>query len=164
MLVCMYITPSQLAQHLSFLAALLGRMYEQFNQNLHIQKTDPLEDIDSQIQPAQRRGGEGVHFLCLTLIKSKEFAWTAFRESKEERGNLSEGGNLSQMPSDRGGAPRQYMIGTGCSLNIVFFPSNFGIFLNSASSAAGLVYQLPERKQRKARVQNVLKFWKKHNI
>ena len=47
---------------------------------------------------------------------------------------------------------------TGCSLNIVFFSSNFVIFLNSASSAAALVFYLPgvcthtdtEGKQRKA--------------
>ena len=32
---------------------------------------------------------------------------------------------------------------TGCSLNIVFFPSNVVIFLNSASSAAALVFYLP---------------------
>ena len=54
---------------------------------------------------------------------------------------------------------------TGCSLNIVFFPYNFVNFLNSASSAAALVFYLPgvcthtdtEGKQRKARVQNILK-------
>ena len=34
-------------------------------------------------------------------------------------------------------------LGTGCLLNIVFFPSNFVIFLNSASSAAALVFYLP---------------------
>ena len=32
---------------------------------------------------------------------------------------------------------------TGCSLKIVFFPLNFVIFLNSASSAAALVFYLP---------------------
>ena len=32
---------------------------------------------------------------------------------------------------------------TECSLNIVFFPENFVIFLNSASSAAALVFYLP---------------------
>ena len=32
---------------------------------------------------------------------------------------------------------------TGCSLNIVFFPSNVVIFSNSASSAAALVFYLP---------------------
>ena len=32
---------------------------------------------------------------------------------------------------------------TGCSLNIVFFPSNVVIFLNSACSAAALVFYLP---------------------
>ena len=32
---------------------------------------------------------------------------------------------------------------TGCSLNIVFFPLNFVIFLNSASSATALVFYLP---------------------
>ena len=54
---------------------------------------------------------------------------------------------------------------TGFSLNIVFFPKNVVIFLNSASSAVALVFYLPgvcthtdtERKQRKARVWNILK-------
>ena len=54
---------------------------------------------------------------------------------------------------------------TGCSLNIVFFPFNFVIFLSSASSTAALVFYLPsvcthtdtEGKQRKARVRNILK-------
>ena len=54
--------------------------------------------------------------------------------------------------------PGCYNSGTGCSLNIV-------IFLNSASSAAALVFYLPgvcthtdtEGKQRKARVRNILK-------
>ena len=32
---------------------------------------------------------------------------------------------------------------TGCSLDIVFFPYNFVIFLNSAGSAAALVIYLP---------------------
>ena len=32
---------------------------------------------------------------------------------------------------------------TGCSLKIVFFPKNVVIFLNSASSAAALVFYLP---------------------
>ena len=32
---------------------------------------------------------------------------------------------------------------TGCSLNIVFFPLNVVIFLNSASSDAALVFYLP---------------------
>ena len=36
----------------------------------------------------------------------------------------------------------QYQV-KGCSLNIVLFPSNFVIFLNSASSAAALVFYLP---------------------
>ena len=31
---------------------------------------------------------------------------------------------------------------TGCSINIVFFPQNFVIYLNSASSAAALVFYL----------------------
>ena len=52
---------------------------------------------------------------------------------------------------------------TGCSLNIVFFPWNVVIFLNSASSAAALVYYLPfsmkysvqEEKPREARVRNI---------
>ena len=33
---------------------------------------------------------------------------------------------------------------TGCSLNIVFFPENVVIFLNSARSAAALVFYLPD--------------------
>ena len=66
-----------------------------------------------------------------------------------------------------------YMICTGCSFNIVFFPWNVVIFLNSASYAAALVFYLPgvcthtdtEGKQRKARVRNILKSSdKKHNI
>ena len=52
---------------------------------------------------------------------------------------------------------------TGCSLNIVFFPYRFVIFLNSASSAPALMFYLPgvcthtdtEGKQRKARVRNI---------
>ena len=57
---------------------------------------------------------------------------------------------------------------TGCSLNIVFF------FLNSASSAAALVFYLPgicvcthtdtEGKQRKARVGNISKSSEKNTI
>ena len=54
---------------------------------------------------------------------------------------------------------------TGCSINIVFFPNNSVIFLNSASSAAALVFYLPgvctyidtEGKQRKTRVRNIIK-------
>ena len=54
---------------------------------------------------------------------------------------------------------------TGCSLNIVFFPLKFMIFLNSASSAAALVSYLSdvcthtdtEGKQREARVRNISK-------
>ena len=56
---------------------------------------------------------------------------------------------------------------TGCSLNIEFFLSNAVIFLNSASSAAALVFYLPfsgpsmksgvhtEEKPREARVRNI---------
>ena len=59
-------------------------------------------------------------------------------------------------------------VGTGCSLNIAFFPY-FVIFLNSASSAAALVFYLPgvcthtdiERKQSP---EYILKSSKKHNI
>ena len=66
----------------------------------------------------------------------------------------------------------KYYIHTGCSLNILVFPQNFVIFLNSACSAAALVFFLPgvcthtdiEGKQRKARVRNILKSSKKHNI
>ena len=54
----------------------------------------------------------------------------------------------------------------------VFFPSNFVIILNSASSAAAMVFYLPvmcthtdtEGKQRKARVQNILKSSEKKPI
>ena len=64
--------------------------------------------------------------------------------------------------------PGCYNSGTGCSLN-VFFPKSFVIFLNSASSAAALVFYLPgvcthtdtEGKQRKVRVRNILKSSKK---
>ena len=37
----------------------------------------------------------------------------------------------------------KYFTYTGCSLNFVFFPSDFVVFLNSASSAAALVFYLP---------------------
>ena len=58
-----------------------------------------------------------------------------------------------------------YVFSTGCSLNIVFFPKNVVIFLNSASFAAALVFYLPsvcthtdtKGKQRKVRVWNILK-------
>ena len=61
---------------------------------------------------------------------------------------------------------------TGCSLNIVFFRWNFGIFLSSVSSAAVLVFHLPgvctytgsEGKQRKARVKNIFKNFGKNTI
>ena len=57
------------------------------------------------------------------------------------------------------------MVEAMCSLNIVFFPLNVVIFLNSASSAAALVFYLPvvcthtdtEGKQIKERVRNILK-------
>ena len=39
--------------------------------------------------------------------------------------------------------PNKLLRLTGCSLNIVFFPLNFVIFLKSASSAAALVFYLP---------------------
>ena len=35
---------------------------------------------------------------------------------------------------------------TGCLFNIVFFPLNFVIFLNSVSSAGALVFYLPSGK------------------
>ena len=38
------------------------------------------------------------------------------------------------------GGDQLVALNTGCSLNIVFFPLNFVIFLNSASSAAALVF------------------------
>ena len=58
---------------------------------------------------------------------------------------------------------------TGCSLNIVFFIYNLVIFLNSASSAAALVFYLPgvctytgtKGKQRKTTVRNILKYLEK---
>ena len=67
---------------------------------------------------------------------------------------------------------RHTQIHTGCSLNIVFFPENVVIFLNSASSAAAaLVFYLPgmcahtdtEGKQRKARVRNIFKIFGQKN-
>ena len=65
-----------------------------------------------------------------------------------------------------------FISSTGCSLNIVFFPKKNVIFLNSASSAAALVFYLPalctqtdtEGKQMEARVRNILKSSEKHNI
>ena len=63
---------------------------------------------------------------------------------------------------------------TECSLNIVFFPYNVVIFLNSDSSAAVLVFYLSfsgpsmrsgvhtEEQPREARVRNTF-FLKKHN-
>ena len=56
--------------------------------------------------------------------------------------------------------------------NIFFFPLIFVIFLNSASSAAALVFYLPgvcthidnDEKQKRAGVRNILKSSKKHNI
>ena len=56
-----------------------------------------------------------------------------------------------------------YTYTTVCSLNILFFPPYFVIFLNSASTAAALVFYLPgvcthtdtEGKQRKTRVRNI---------
>ena len=60
---------------------------------------------------------------------------------------------------------------TGCSLDIVFFPLNVVIFLNSASSAAVLVFYLPfsgpcmksdtEEKPREARVRNYFEIFEK---
>ena len=64
-----------------------------------------------------------------------------------------------------------YLRDTGCSLNIVFFPLSFVIFLNSASSAAALVFYLPgvctvhtltPRENREVRY--ILKLSQKHNI
>ena len=59
-----------------------------------------------------------------------------------------------------------YTTYTGCSFNIVFFLKCF--FLNSASFAATLVFDLPlcthsdtERKPREARVRNIFKNLKK---
>ena len=37
----------------------------------------------------------------------------------------------------------EYEVGTGCSSNIGFFPQNVVIFLNSASSAAAPMFDLP---------------------
>ena len=70
----------------------------------------------------------------------------------------------SELPED---APLSQ--GTACSLNIVFFPYNFVIFLKSAGSAAALVFYLPgacthtdnKGKQRKTRDRNILKFLEK---
>ena len=61
----------------------------------------------------------------------------------------------------------------GSSLNIVFFPLDFVIFLNSASSAAALVFYLPgvcvhtltPRENREMQESGTfLKIRKKHNI
>ena len=65
-----------------------------------------------------------------------------------------------------------HLKGTGCSVNINFFPKNFVIILNSASSAAALVFYLPcmcthtdtEGKPRKARVRNILESSEKNTI
>ena len=65
---------------------------------------------------------------------------------------------------------------TGCSLNIVFFPLNVVIFLNSASSAAALVFYLPfsglsmksgvhnKEKPREARGRNIFWNFRKNTI
>ena len=62
---------------------------------------------------------------------------------------------------------------TGCSLNIVFFPENFVIFLNSVSSGAALVFYLPgvcthtdfNRENREKQETGIFcNLWKKHNI
>ena len=60
-------------------------------------------------------------------------------------------------------------IDTGCSLNIVFFPKHFVIFLNSASYAAALVFYLPgvcthTDTEGKVRVWNILKSVEKNTI
>ena len=58
-------------------------------------------------------------------------------------------------------------VGTGCSLNIAFFPY-FVIFLNSASSAAARVFIclacVHTLTPRENRVQNILNNSEKHNI
>ena len=63
--------------------------------------------------------------------------------------------------------------GTWCSFDIVFFPLNVVIFLNSASSAAALAFYLPfsgpsmkygvhaEEKPREARVRNYFEIFEK---
>ena len=71
--------------------------------------------------------------------------------------------HVRRLPFRKGSTFNHSNICTGCSLNIVFFPLNFVIFLNTASSAAALVFYLPgvctdtKGKQRKTRVQNILK-------
>ena len=65
-----------------------------------------------------------------------------------------------------------YTINYRVFINYCVFPLNFVIFLNSASSAAALVFYLPgvcthtdtKGKQRKARVQNILKSLEKNTI
>ena len=76
---------------------------------------------------------------------------------------------LAQLSIQVNGSFSETSFTTGCSLNIVFFPKNVVIFLNSASSAAALVFYLRgvcthtdiERKQS---LENILKSSKKHNI
>ena len=70
-----------------------------------------------------------------------------------------------------GYAPLNHQIHTGCSSNIVFFLQMLCFFLNSASSAAVLVFALPlcthtdtEGKQREARVRNLFQNLRKNTI
>ena len=62
-----------------------------------------------------------------------------------------------------------YFSHTGCSLNIVFFPKNVVIFLNSASSAVALVFYLAgvcthTDTERKQSPEHILKSLNKNNI
>ena len=52
-------------------------------------------------------------------------------------------GHCSTLFCSRIQQPKNHKYNTGCSLNIVFIPKRFVIFLNSASSAAALVFYLP---------------------
>ena len=88
-----------------------------------------------------------------------------------ERGVALSGGQKARVTLARA-IYRFVELCTGCSLIIVFFPLIFGIFLNSANSAAALVFYLPfvcthtgtEGKQRKTRVRNILKSLKQNTI
>ena len=63
---------------------------------------------------------------------------------------------------------KQNLSYTGCSWNIVFFPKNFVIFLNSAISPAALVFYLPgvctHTDNERGQSSEYFKIIKKHNI
>ena len=79
---------------------------------------------------------------------------------------------LIDLLTDSPTLPSKHTIRYRVFINYCVFPYNFVIFLNSARFAAALVFYLPgvcthtdtERKQRKARVQNILKSLKKQYL